>query len=260
MISAGTSLGIYATITLIYFVLKYLLVENFKIINENGYPHGLNSLLSLVYYVIMIFAQYYVNVMNTYKKCGESQVWHAMIYTFVPNVLIFGLLIVVLDVFPGFLKPFSNTIGYALVWLLGDVRNVFNKMLVSKNKSRFIQQVYDDNSMMINEMATGPKGNIVEFINQAAAPGPDRLFNNRYKEHLPKLFNLVVIKDLVSKYIWYMLVGSLVVSTSFNSINNMRCKLSPAAIKRKEEDMDKIEAQTTKDLERAKGTATKSFI
>ena len=260
MISAGTSLGIYATITFIYFVFKYLLVENFKIINENGYPNGLNSLLSLVYYVLMIFAQYYVNVLNTYKKCGESQVWHAFIYTFVPNILIFGLLVVVLDVFPGFLKPFSNTIGYAFVWLFGDVRNVFNKMLISKNKSRFIQQVYDDNSMMINEMSTGPNGNIVEFIKRAAAPGPDRLFNSRYKEHLPKLFNLVVIKDLISKYIWFMLVGSLVVSTSFNSINNMRCKLSPGAIKKRDERENEMEKQLKQDLNRAKGISTKSFI
>jgi hypothetical protein len=260
MISAGTSLGIYATITLLYFVFKYLLVENFKIINQNGYPHGLNSLLSLVYYVLMIFAQYYVNVMNTYKKCGESQVWHAAIYTFVPNILIFGLLVVILDVFPGFLKPFSNTIGFGLVWLFGDIRNVFNKMLISKNKSRFIQQVYDDNSMMVNEMSAGSKGNIVEFIKKAAAPGPDRLFNNKYKEHLPKLFNLVVIKDLISKYIWYMLVGSLVVSTSFNSINNMRCKLSPDAIKRRQEKEEETDKETAKELNRAKGTATKVFI
>ena len=116
MISAATTLGFYTFITLIYFILKYLLVENFDVINTNQYPHGLNTALSMIYYAFVFFAQYYINVKNTYIKCGVSQVFHAAIYTFVPNVLIFGLLVTILDVFPGFLKPFSNTIGYFIVY------------------------------------------------------------------------------------------------------------------------------------------------
>ena len=260
MISSGTSLGIYAIITAIFFVLKFFLVENFEIINTNGYPQGLNSLLSGVYYLFVIFSQYYINVQNTYKKCGEAQVFHAMIYTFVPNILIFGLLVVILDVFPGFLKPFSNTIGYGFVWLFGGIIKVFNKMLISQNKSRYIQQVYDDSSMMINEITTGPKGNIVNFIKQGATPGKDRIFNKNYKEHLPKLFNLVVIKDLISKYIWFLLVGGLVVSTSNNSITNMRCKRSEKTIKRMELEQEKDDEKLEKDLKNAKKEKTKSFI
>lgn len=260
MISAGASLGIYASITAIYFILKFFLIENYEIINTNGYPQGLNSLLSGVYYLFVIFSQYYINVRNTYEKCGEAQVFHAMIYTFVPNILIFGLLVVMLDLFPGFLKPFSNSVGYGLVWLFGGIRQTFNKMLISKNKSRYIQQVYDDSSMMINEITTGPKGNIVQFVNQAASPGKDRIFNKNYKEHLPKLFNLVVIKDMISKYIWFLLVGGLVVSTSNNSITNMRCKRSAKTIKRMEQEQEMDDEQLEKDLANAKKVPTKSFI
>ena len=58
-ISAGTSLGVFAGITAIYFGLKYTLIENYDIINGSGYPHGLSNVLNSVYYVLMIFAQYY---------------------------------------------------------------------------------------------------------------------------------------------------------------------------------------------------------
>ena len=45
-ISAGTSLGVFAGITAIYFGLKYSLIENYDTINGGGYPHGLNNVLN----------------------------------------------------------------------------------------------------------------------------------------------------------------------------------------------------------------------
>jgi hypothetical protein len=259
-ISAGTSLGVFAGITAIYFGLKYSLIENYDTINGGGYPHGLNNVLNSVYYVLMIFAQYYINVQNSYSKCGESQIYHSVVYTIIPNVLIFGLLTTMLDMFPGFIKPFSNTIGYFFVYWLGGISNLFNKMLISKEKSRYIQQIYDDNSMMINEITTGKYGNIVEFFKHGSTPGKDQIFNSSYKTHLPKLFNLVVIKDLISKFIWYILVGGLVISTSFNSIMNMECSRSPATMKKLEKNSEELNKRSEAQAEKAQPQTTKQYF
>ena len=259
-ISAGTSLGVFGGLTAIYFGLKYALIENYDIINGGGYPHGLSNVLNSVYYVLMIFAQYYINVQNSYTKCGESQIYHSVVYTLIPNVLIFGLLTTMLDLFPGFLKPFSNTIGYFIVYWLGDITNLFNKMLVSKEKSRYIQQVYDDNSMMINEISTGKYGNIMSFFKEGARPGPDQIFNRNYKAQLPKLFNRVVIKDLISKFIWYMLVGGLVISTSFNSIMNMECSRSQMTMDKMQEANKAAAKQASKEAKQMEGQPTKQYF
>ena len=260
MISAAATLGFYTFITLIYFILKYLLVENFDVINTNQYPHGLNTALSMIYYAFVFFAQYYINVKNTYIKCGVSQVFHAAIYTFIPNILIFGLLVTILDVFPGFLKPFSNTIGYFIMYWFFGISDTFNKMLISKNKSKYILQVYDNNSLMINEITTGPKGNIVDFVNHAAAPGPDRLFNSNYKKSLPDLFNLVVIKNLIAKFIWYILVGGLVISTSYNSIVNMECRRDSETQKQLDAADKKRQEKIEKELKKQKNVKSKVFF
>jgi hypothetical protein len=260
MIGAATTLGFYTAITLFYFVLKYLLVENFHIINTDTYPHGLNNVLSIVYYALVIFIQYYINVKNTYIKCGVSQVFHAAIYTFIPNILIFGLLVTILDVFPGFLKPFSNTIGYFIVYWMGGISKVFNNMLISKHKSKYIQQVYDNNSLMINEITTGPRGNIIDFIKHAAEPGPDRLFNSNYKKFLPTLFNLVVVKNLISKFIWYILVGGLVISTSYNSIVNMECRRDSETQQKLDNEDKKKQEKINTELKKNKNVNTKVFF
>jgi len=260
MISAAATLGFYTFITLIYFILKYLLVENFDVINTNQYPHGLNTALSMIYYAFVFFAQYYINVKNTYIKCGVSQVFHAAIYTFIPNVLIFGLLVTILDVFPGFLKPFSNTIGYFVVYWFFGISDTFNKMLLSKNKSKYISQVYDNNSLMINEIITGPKGNIVDFVKHAAKPGQDQLFNPSYKKFLPDLFNLVVIKNLIAKFVWYILVGGLVISTSYNSIVNMECRRDSETQKQLDVADKKRQEKIEKELKKQKNVKSKVFF
>jgi len=259
-ISAGTSLGVFGGLTAIYFVLRYMLIENYDIINAGGYPHGLANVLNSVYFILMIFAQYYINVQNSYTKCGESQIYHSVVYTLIPNVLIFGLLITMLDLFPGFLKPFSNTIGYFIVYWLGGITKLFNQMLVSKEKSRYIQQVYDDNSMMINEITTGKYGNIMSFFKEGSRPGPDQIFNRNYKAQLPALFNRVVIKDLISKFIWYMLVGGLVISTSFNSIMNMECSRSQMTMDRLEKANKAAAKEAEKQAKGLEGQKTKQYF
>ena len=39
----------------------------------------------------------------------------------------------------------------------------------------------------------------MSFFKEGSRPGKDQIFNRNYKMHLPKLFNMVIIKDLISK-------------------------------------------------------------
>ena len=47
-----------------------------------------------------------------------------------------------------------------------------------------------------------------------------------YKEHLPGLYNFVVIKDMIAEFLWYALVGNLVINTSNSYIQTIKCNRS----------------------------------
>ena len=60
---------------------------------------------------------------------------------------------------------------------------------------------------------------------QKGGNSPSILTSN-YREHLPGLYNFVVIKDMISEFIWYVLVGNLVINTSNSYIQSIKCNRS----------------------------------
>ena len=59
-------------------------------------------------------------------------------------------------------------------------------------------------------------------------------------------YNLVLLKDLVSVFVWYILTGGLVASAAYNFIANSPCKRSVAYMKqqRKEWEEENNKEQT----------------
>tara|TARA_B110000008_G_scaffold235293_1_gene240078 strand:- start:363 stop:644 length:282 start_codon:yes stop_codon:yes gene_type:complete len=52
-------------------------------------------------------------------------------------------------------------------------------------------------------------------------------FKDGYEEYIPQFYNLVVIKDMTSRFIWYSLLGLLVMFQSYNTIMSIECNRSP---------------------------------
>jgi len=92
-----------------------------------------------IYFLLVTLVQFGINASVVINKCGGSvsqNIGLAGLMTFLPWVLIFGVIILVLIVFPGFKGAFSDVIGYfyvsksandALTELLMDT-NVYNKI------------------------------------------------------------------------------------------------------------------------------------
>ena len=92
-----------------------------------------------IYFLLVLLVQFGINAGAIINKCGGSvgqNIGLAGIMTFLPWVLIFGLVIIILIVFPGFKGAFSDVIGYfyvskkandALTDLLMDT-NIYNKI------------------------------------------------------------------------------------------------------------------------------------
>jgi hypothetical protein len=86
---------------------------------------------SLVFYLSMVVAsQFFLNIGYLIAKCGGSiskNIGSAAIFTFIPWILIFGVLLAVLLIFPGFKGAFSDVIGYYVV--AGKANNILTSIL-----------------------------------------------------------------------------------------------------------------------------------
>ena len=251
-ISPATTMTYFTVVTLGAFILKYFMAKSYASRNQSIF--GL--VITIVYLAIILAIQLYVNYQNAKEKCGGTpQLVASINYTIIPNLFIFGTLLLILMLMPGWKAPFSNTIGYLIVWLSG-VNNSFFKILKQENnQNKLLQMVYKDPSTMINEITpenfdlfiarmAGKNGGVESLPVAKAEPisqmkggrrkqkggNSPSILSANYKEHLPGLYNFVVIKDMIAEILWYCLVGNLVINTSNSYVQSIKCNRSASEL------------------------------
>jgi hypothetical protein len=218
----------------------FFIVTTIFSIAEYKSPDNTTALTG-VYILLLIVGEFFVNLSLTNAMCGEKQWGTAFNVTLVPWVVIFGLLKLMLSMFPGWKRPFSNTFGYGVALMSGLtplVREIFKAQVEGHADGTATEKalgyIYRDQSLLINEI--GPekydfdnfwdsmKGAMNADVHQQGkgaaedANNPNNLYN--------KLYSLIRLKDVTAEYIWYMLTGALVTSISYNYLVNVGCKHS----------------------------------
>lgn len=234
MESATLSLILFVVFTLIYFIYRY-----FKF-NQTSF-----KIVTAIYFLSVIASQFIINISLTKELCGESSYGNAFLYTFIPWVVIFGLLNIALMMFPGWKAPFSNTFGYLVVKAAGIRSLLTNNILKQKYKgsstlsekgiSNSINDIYSDPSILINQVTPDTFDSFWKRMSPLLKGGSN-LYRNKLKQ-------LIVLKDLVGEFFWYLLTGMLVCSMSYNSILNQGCDVSVKEMQKRhrqyEEDIKK---------------------
>ena len=194
------SIYVYTGITVVYFIFKYLMPER-------------ESVLFIIYFILVLASQFGLNVYLAKQMCNSpSNVGTAALATFLPWIFIFGILNLLLRMFPGWLSAFSNTIGYATASVAG-VASLFTDQLLnvgkppSKDAFKVIQNVTNDPSTIINTISDE---NIENFWNKSIKV---QFFNR--------------LKNIVSYFIWYLLTGVLITSISYNYMLSVPCVQTP---------------------------------
>jgi hypothetical protein len=216
------SIYVFTGITLVYFIFKYLMPER-------------ESVLFIIYFLLVLSSQFGLNIYLAKQMCNSpSNVGTAALATFIPWLFIFGLLNLLLSVFPGWLSAFSNTIGYAIASVAGAA-SFFTDQLVnvgntsSKDALKVIQNVTNDPSTIMN---TINDENIENFWNKSIKVQ----FFNSFQEVKPgvepppqftQLKNFIRLKNIVSYFIWYLLTGVLITSISYNYMLSVPCVQTP---------------------------------
>lgn len=223
----------FIAITTIFTLITYLMIPN----SLDESITKVNLLYLTTYILVLVIGNYFINLNITKTVCkGEPQWANTMFYTLIPWILIFGIINIVLMMFPGWLSPFSNTIGFSFINLLGlgdllklilnvEKDNIdINSNGANKLVARGIQEIYGNSSLFINQMPSEPE-KFKKFVLTLIKTNYFKNINITSPEII-QLFKFIQLKNLIGTYVWNILTGILVVSISYNFIINSECSNS----------------------------------
>lgn len=238
-----SSIGGFAILTTIYAFADYNTSKN-KDTSQSGLWFGIYLFSVLIY-------EYLSNANLTTSVCGSSQWSTALLVTLIPWVIIFGTLLLLLLLFPGWLRPFSNTFGYAVAIMSGinsTLADIFtanpkgeNTTPKDSSMNQALAHIYSDKSLLVNEIT---KENFDFFWKNMSGTFQPGVVNNEQLKM--DLYSYVALKETVSKYLWYILSGILITSVSYNYIVNAACNVSVEEMQKRHEEYEQelSDAQT----------------
>lgn len=199
-------------LTILYYTIK-MFIEN---------KSTTMKIITYLYYILLIGGVTSLVYSETKSICGESQWLYGFVYGILPWILIYGIFSLILELLPGWKSPFSNTFGYLYAKVRG-VSDVINNLINTNYKSRDIQDIYNDPSLLVNTITPL---NFTEAIKRLVN---DKIFNPsgiNYRENLTKLQTIVDGKDNISECIWKLLISGLISSMTASQIANIKCDYS----------------------------------
>lgn len=224
--------------TLIYFILVTLgfLVFTIFTINKSDNIVSINNskdsnVINFIYILFIIIGSYFLNVHNSRVICDQSIEWnYILIVTIMPWLIIFVLLYFILKLFPGWVSPFSNTIGYMFVSMLG-VSSTLEKIMTDDDSAsakpdlvKAINSIKNNKSKFINQIDIN-LANFEAFITELKQSGITHNDDTK-QDDIVKLYKLITMKHAIGKIVWYILAGILISSISYNYIIGISCEKS----------------------------------
>ena len=235
--SATTSVIYFLVMSIMYgFIMIYTTFSSETLSKVS--TNSSNQIYTLIYIIFLISGTYFINVGISKSICNENTIQWGTVFTLtlLPWIIIFGLLYFLLELFPGWINPFSNTIGYIIVNALGSTTTLQQVLKLSSEEKnttlkKALENIEKNYSRFINEIDTNQE-KFERFIRQLSNESFIKTIgdNTDNKEQLyndPKvvqLFALVKIKELIGKLFWYILAGTLIASISYNFLINMTCE------------------------------------
>ena len=103
-----------------------------------------------VYFCLIVVVQFFINTYAITSNCGgllTDNITAAALLTFFPWALIFGAVVLVITLFPGFKGAFSDVIGY--FYVANDANRVVTNLLLNQKLQRAIGGDSDNNTQEI---------------------------------------------------------------------------------------------------------------
>ena len=261
------------TTLLYYMVLKPSLPYNLYKNKDEYTKYISNSYMYLAIYVLLvIIIQFIVNSSIISSNCGGNiteNIGAAGVMTFLPWILIFGLLVVILTIYPGFKSAFSDVVGY--YYVSSSANKVLTELLVNKDIEKKILDQQDMTPEKKEALESAADaiikicGNTSILINQIVPNNFDQywsilkpLMKEKYQIDGPEatkiqndLFELVVTRDNVGESMWYIYTGLLLTSIVQLKITSRGCISNPKTMETNYQKFLENEQKNTKEKEKA---------
>jgi hypothetical protein len=192
-----------------------------------------------IYLLLVVATQFGLNITYLIDKCKgniSKNIGAAALFTFIPWVMIFGIMIAVIIVFPGFKMVFSDVIGYFVV--SSSANDLLSRILIDTDVNAAIEKTQDpakkSELMLAAEAIMKICGNKSILINQIY---PDN-FNSIWDILKPllkdqetytnttikqELLDIVVLRDNVGEALWYIYTAILVSSIVYYNLATRGC-------------------------------------
>lgn len=208
-----------------------------------------NSYMYLaIYMLLVILIQFIVNSSIISSNCGGNiteNMGSAGVITFIPWILIFGVLVIILTIYPGFKSAFADVVGY--YYVSSSANKLLTELLVNKDIEK---KILGDNEMTLEKkeaLETAADtiikicGNTSILINQIVPTNFNEywsilkpLMKDKYKIDTPEtskiqndLFELVITRDNIGEAMWYIYTGILLTAIVQLKITTRGCTSNP---------------------------------
>ena len=261
MDSGILSISLLAAWSLIYFIIKSIFDTDIKETDEQGKvkvpekiifkKNTFQIIIFAVYLIVLLIFQIFSSIYGFQSLAGTSDISSKipviMLYTIVPWFVMFGSLIFLLKMYPGWKISFSNTFGYFIVKLLG-IGKLMNKLLINFDEEgnstegntddenfnraiRTVRPIVNDSSLIINEITSNNFNNFWFTMENGKLLKSEQLYFQEYngetregaKENLERFIN---IKENIAELFWYILAGCYIASYVQTLLNNIDVPVS----------------------------------
>ena len=201
-----------------------------------------------IYVLLVMLIQFIVNSSIISSSCGGNfgeNMGTAGVFTFLPWILMFGILVVILTIYPGFKSAFSDVVGYYYVsssaskiltellvnqeleqTMVNDATITTERKIALETASDVILKICGNNSILINQIVPS------NFEKYWSILTP--LMKDKYKISSPEtdaiqnsLFEIVVTRDNIGEAMWYIYTGLLITSIVQLKITTKGCTSNP---------------------------------
>jgi len=235
---------------LYYMFLKPVLELNILENIEDFAKYAKQKYIMMVILFCILFGIHMLgNVISFQNSCGGSiadNIGKVFISTFVPWLLIFGTLMVVLIIFPGFKGAFSNVIGYYAVYrganeilvnILGngtvdteiDTSNAAeDDKNTLKKASDAVLKLVGNTSILINQITPENFSDMWNMMTPIMKPGMRGSAGDGAKAELLKN---VILRDNIGEFCWYLYTTLLLMVIVKTMVAKQKCTTSLSQLK-----------------------------
>ena len=227
----------FTIFTTIFILMKIILV--YFMANKDSI-RNIQMLFSFGFVVLFFLFSFFTNLSVTKNEliCGKSNFKIAIYATIVPFIFIFTIGVLLISVFPGWIRCFSNTFGTSILNIMFSSENeIRNKLLNTNNRessannntniSETTQEKIDtlynlfeaNPKIILNELEMDKDGNVImdplkHIISTSI---------NHDDDIQKMLKQYIYSKQSIGQGIWYYLLGIITILMSYNTILSENC-------------------------------------